>query len=279
MSAETVISRQAYQYLAELVYRFSRIVLGANKQQLVTSRLRKRLLQLHLRSFDQYCDLLRTRKNDEEVALIIDLISTNHTHFFRERAHFDFLTQHALPEFQRRLQASGETLRCWSAASSSGEEVYTLAIVLEEFHRRNGPLRWEIHGTDISSRMLERGQQAIYEQSRLELPSSDLLHRYFQNGSGRYEGHCRIKDSLKQRVKFKRVNLFQSSYPVPGDQHLIFCRNVLIYFDAPSQEEVIRRLGGQLAPGGYLFVGHSESLMGMNHRLRSLGQGIFMKPR
>jgi chemotaxis protein methyltransferase CheR len=279
MSADTAISRQAYQYLTDLVYRYSRIVLGPNKQQLVTSRLRKRLVQLRIRTFDQYCDILRARKNDEEVSFIIDLISTNHTHFFRERAHFDFLTQHALPEFQRRLHASGETLRCWSAASSSGEEVYTLAIVLEEFNRRNGPLRWEIHGTDISSRMLERGQEAVYEQSRMELPSNELLHRYFQNGSGRFHGHCRVKNEIRQRVKFKRVNLFQNSYPVPDNQHVIFCRNVLIYFDAPSQEEVIRRLGAQLAPGGYLFVGHSESLMGMNHRLRSLGQGIFMKPK
>ena len=273
------ISRQSYQYIADLVYRYSRIVLGPNKQQLVTSRLGKRRIQLGLRTFDQYCDLLRARKNDEEVALIIDLISTNHTHFFRERAHFDFLTQHALPELKRRLQVSGETLRCWSAASSSGEEVYTVAIVLEEFHRLLGPLRWEIHGTDISSRMLERGQQGIYEQNRMELPSNELLSRYFQKGTGQFEGHCRVKNEIRQRVKFKRVNLFQNPYPVPENQHLIFCRNVLIYFDAPSQEEVIRRLGQQLGPGGYLFVGHSESLMGMNHRLRSLGQGIFLKPR
>jgi chemotaxis protein methyltransferase CheR len=279
MTPETSISKQAYEYLAELVYRYSRIVLGPNKQQLVTSRLRKRRVDLGFRTFDQYCEMLRARKNDEEVALIIDLISTNHTHFFRERAHFDFLTQHALPEFQRKLHANGEALRCWSAASSSGEEVYTLAIVFEEFHRQNGPLRWEIHGTDISSRMLERGQEAIYDQERMELPSADLLHRYFQKGSGRYAGNCRVKNELRQRVKFKRVNLFQNTYPVPADQHLIFCRNVLIYFDAASQAELIRRLGQQLAPGGYLFVGHSESLMGMNHRLRSLGQGIFLKPK
>lgn len=279
MTAETSISRQAYEYLAELVYRYSRIVLGPNKQQLVTSRLRKRRVELGLRTFDQYCDMLRSRKNDDEVALIIDLISTNHTHFFRERAHFDFLTQHALPELQRKLHSNGETLRCWSAASSSGEEVYTLAIVFEEFHRQHGPLRWEIYGTDISSRMLERGQQAIYGEERMELPSTELLRRYFQKGSGRFAGQCRVKSELRTRVKFRRVNLFQSSYPVPEEQHMIFCRNVLIYFDAPSQAELIRRLSQQLGPGGYLFVGHSESLMGMNHRLRSLGQGIFLKPK
>lgn len=279
MSVEPAISRDAYQYLADLIYRYSRIVLGPSKQQLVTSRLRRRRVQLGFRNFDQYCEMLRARKNDEEVSLIIDLISTNHTHFFRERAHFDFLTQHALPELQRRLRSGTETLRCWSAASSSGEEAYTLAVVFEEFNRQHGPLRWEIYGTDISSRMLERGQQAIYEQSRMEFPSTELLHRYFQKGTGRYEGHCRVRAELRQRVKFKRVNLFQNSYPIPEDQHLIFCRNVLIYFDTPSQAEVIRRLSQQLAPGGYLFVGHSESLMGMSHRLRSLGQGIFLKPK
>lgn len=279
MSAEAEISKQAYTYLAELIYRYSRIHLGEHKQQLITSRLRKRRVELRLKNFDAYCELLSRRKNDDEVALIVDAISTNHTHFFRERAHFDFLVQHALPELERRITNTKESIRCWSAASSSGEEVYTIAICFAEFERLNKPLRWGIHGSDISYRMLEKAQAAVYEESRLELPSPELLKRYFQKGSGKFEGFCRVKDILRNKITMKRVNLFDASYPIPADQHLIFCRNVLIYFDKPSQAELIRKLSLQLAPGGYLFIGHSESLMGITHKLRPLGHGIFMRSK
>ena len=279
MSAEPGISSAAYEFLAGLIYRHSRIYLGPHKQELVASRLRRRRLQLGLRSFDQYCDLLRNAKSEDEIGIVIDLISTNHTHFFRERAHFDFLTQHALPALHKQGSSPKAPVRCWSAASSSGEEVYTIGIVMSEFEREHGGFPWEIYGSDISTRMLEKAQSAIYELSRLELPDPVLLHRYFQKGHGRFEGHARVKDSIRTRVNLKRVNLFQTSYPIPPEQNLIFCRNVLIYFDTPSQSEVIRRLSNQLAPGGYLFIGHSESLMNIPHRLRSLGQGIFMKPR
>ena len=274
----TELSPQAYAFLSDVVYRRSRIRLGPDRQAFVAGRLANRLRQLGCTSFDDYCRLLDA-SHDEEAERLIDLISTNHTHFFRERAHFDFLTQHALPALHKQLATSRNPVRCWSAASSSGEEVYTVGIVMAEFEREHGAFPWEIHGSDISTRMLEKAQSAIYELSRLELPSPTLLHRYFQKGHGRFEGHARVKDSVRSRVNLKRVNLFQTNYPIPPDQHLIFCRNVLIYFDTPSQSEVIRRLSNQLAPGGYLFIGHSESLMNIPHRLRSLGQGIFMKPR
>ena len=279
MSSDAGISKEAYAFLAELIYRYSRIHLGEHKQQLLNSRLRKRRVELRLKDFDAYCELLRARKNDDEIAFIVDAISTNHTHFFRERAHFDFLSQHALPALHKQLAASRHPVRCWSAASSSGEEVYTIGIGMAEFERENGAFPWEIHGSDISTRMLEKARAGIYEMSRLELPSQALLHRYFQKGHGRFEGYARVKDCIRSRVNLRRVNLFQSDYPIPPEQNLIFCRNVLIYFDTPSQSEVIRRLSNQLAPGGYLFIGHSESLMNIPHRLRSLGQGIFMKPR
>jgi chemotaxis protein methyltransferase CheR len=279
MSSDASISKQAYAYLAELIYRYSRIHLGEHKQQLLTSRLRKRRVELRLKDFDAYCEVLRARKNDDEIAFIVDAISTNHTHFFRERAHFDFLMQHALPELNRRIAGSKEPIRCWSAASSSGEEVYTIAICFAEYERLHKPLKWEILGSDISYRMLDKAQAAVYEQSRLELPSAELLKRYFQKGSGKFEGSCRVKETLRKKVTMKRVNLFDTSYPISAEQHLIFCRNVLIYFDKPSQSELIRKLSLQLAPGGYLFIGHSESLMGIEHQLRPLGHGIFMRAK
>ena len=279
MSSDAGISKQAYAYLAELIYRYSRIHLGEHKQQLLTSRLRKRRVELRLKDFDAYCELLKARKNDDEIAFIVDAISTNHTHFFRERAHFDFLIQHALPELTRRIANPKESIRCWSAASSSGEEVYTIAICFAEYERLQKPLKWEILGSDISYRMLEKAQNAVYEQSRLELPSQELLQRYFQKGSGKFEGSCRVKEALRKKVTMKRVNLFDPTYPISAEQHLIFCRNVLIYFDKSSQSELIRKLSLQLAIGGYLFIGHSESLMGIDHRLRPLGHGIFMRTK
>jgi chemotaxis protein methyltransferase CheR len=157
--------------------------------------------------------------------------------------------------------------------------VYTIAICFAEYERLQKPLKWEILGSDISYRMLEKAQNAVYEQSRLELPSQELLQRYFQKGSGKFEGSCRVKEALRKKVTMKRVNLFDPTYPISAEQHLIFCRNVLIYFDKSSQSELIRKLSLQLAIGGYLFIGHSESLMGIDHRLRPLGHGIFMRTK
>ena len=275
--ASTGISREAYRCIAEKVYEHSRIRLGDDKQALVSGRLAKRLRQLKLDSFEAYCDLLNSPKGGEEIGPLVDLISTNHTHFFREIEHINFLRDVALAEWFPRVTRHRETFKFWSAASSSGEEPYTVAIVLAEYARAHGPFHWQIEATDISSRILAKAQAAIYEEDRLKLPQPEWLSRYFQKGSGEYAGQYRVKDVLTRNVKFHRLNLLQAQYPVQPNQHVVFCRNVMIYFDTSTQQELVLKLIRQLAPGGYFVVGHSESLLGIKHPLKSIKPGIYRK--
>jgi len=280
MSAHTLehgISEEAYRFIADMVYEHSRIRLGAEKQALVTGRLAKRLRELKLTSFEEYCELLQSKDGAEELGPLVDLISTNHTNFFRESQHLDFLRDQILQELTPRLVKNRETFRLWSAACSSGEEPYTIAIVLAEFARQHGAFSWQIEASDISSRILERAQNAIYSAERVNMPQPEWLPRYFQKGTGDYAGFFRVKESLRQAVKFHRLNLLQASYPVARDQHVIFCRNVMIYFDTATQQELVGKLVSQLAPGGYFIVGHSESLLGVKHALKTIRPGIYRK--
>jgi chemotaxis protein methyltransferase CheR len=276
-SLDTGISAEAYRFIADMVYEHSRIRLGEDKQALVTGRLAKRLRALKLDSFESYCQFLQSQQGQEELGPLVDLISTNHTHFFREVQHLDFLRDHALPEWKQRAGKSREPFRFWSAASSSGEEPYSVAIVLAEFARQQGDFAWQIEASDISSRILERARAAVYSEDRVKMPQPEWLSRYFQKGVGEYAGYYRVKDALRQRVKFHRLNLLEGQYPVAANQHVIFCRNVMIYFDQATQQELVGRLSQQLSPDGYLVVGHSESLLGVKHSLKSIKSGIYRR--
>ena len=272
------LSASAYQMLAALVYQHSHIQLGADKHTMLANRLRKRLRALGLGCFDEYCALLRSPQGPEEIEQLVDLISTNHTKFFREPEHFTHLTTRVFPELAPRLVATRTPLRVWSAAASSGEEPYTLAIVLAEFGRQHPTLDWQVEATDISHRMLDHARAGIYALDRVPPVFPDLLKRYFQKGVDARAGTCRVKPELRERVRFQRVNLFQAEYPVPPGQHVIFCRNVMIYFDPPSRALLVHKLARQLAPGGFLVIGHSESLLGIRHGLESVRQSIYRKP-
>jgi chemotaxis protein methyltransferase CheR len=275
--ADATLSEQTYEFLAELVYERSRIRLGFDKQSLVSSRLGQRLRVLGLTSYEEYCRLLQSPLAEDEISELIDLISTNHTHFFREAAHFDILQRHVLPNLLGRLGPLPRPLRFWSAAASSGEEVYSLAIVLAEFARMRPACMWQIDASDISRRMLDRCRRGIYAAGRVELPSSDLLPRYFQRGHGEREGFYRVKAEIRRAVAVHHINLFQPHYPLPRGHDVIFCRNVMIYFDVPSRELLVNRLTEQLAPGGYLFVGHSESLIGIRHSLQTVWPSVYCR--
>ena len=278
LSFEAAPSPRAYNTIAELVYQHSRIKLGDDKQALLANRLRTRLRDLGLGSFDEYCDLLQSRAGDEEISRLVDLISTNHTKFFREPEHFTFLSETILPELVPRLREEGSPLRIWSAAASSGEEPYTLAIVLAEFLRAQPPLPWQVTGSDISQRALAKARQGIYPAEALEPVPDHLKKRYFQQGTGPREGSCRIKPELARHVHFEAINLFQPEYQVPAAIEVIFCRNVMIYFDAPSRGGLLRQLTSHLAPGGYLFVGKAESLFGLTHGLENVQHSVYRKP-
>jgi chemotaxis protein methyltransferase CheR len=273
--AERSISPESYEFIAKHVYEHSRIRLGEDKHSLVVARLGKRLNHLGIGGFEEYCDLLRSPQGIEELRQLIDLISTNHTEFFREIDHFHFLFDKILPELDPRTRASSECMRVWSAACSSGEEPYSIAIALSEFFLAQPARAWEVSATDISSRMLEKAKAGIFRAKEVRLPNPQWLTRYFQRGVGRYEGHYRVREQLRNRVAYNRVNLFQPSYPVAAGQHVIFCRNVMIYFDQPTRQELVQRLVRHLAPGGYLIVGHSESLLGIRHPLATIHPGVY----
>ena len=275
--SECSLSPQAYRFIAGLVYEHSRIRLGSDKQALVSGRLGKRVRQLGLGSFEEYCDLLHSAAGGEELGPLVDLISTNHTHFFREAAHLGYLRDHILPEWLPRLGGRREALRFWSAACSSGEEPYSVAIVLAEFARSHGGYPWHIEASDISTRILARATAGVYPAERVKMPQPEWLPRYFQKGTGEDGGFYRVKDSLRENVSFHHLNLLQAHYPVAPGQHVIFCRNVMIYFDPPTQQELVGKLSQQLAPGGYLVVGHSESLLGVKHTLKTVQPGIYRR--
>ena len=274
-----MISDATYKQIAGIVYRNSRINLGAERQNLVIGRLAKRCRELRLLSYEKYCHFLNSGDGKAELTTLIDLISTNHTHFFREEHHFDFVANTILPEFKANPRNAVETFRCWSAAASSGEEAYSLAVTLDEYARRFGRLSWRMQATDISSRVIEEAKDGIYETSKLKLPSPSLHDIYFQKGIGGSEGFSRVRDAQKDKISFYHANLFQDIMPFKGEMHLIFCRNVMIYFDNASQQLLINKLINHLLPGGYLIFGTSESLMGINHPLRSLGRSIYKREK
>jgi chemotaxis protein methyltransferase CheR len=269
-----------YHFIRSLVYERSRINLGPDKRELVAARLGKRLRAMQLSSISDYCSYLRTAEAHDEIANLIDAISTNHTFFFREEHHFEFLRTTALPELAGRWRAERwPALRVWSAACSSGEEPYSLAITLAETLPALAPdLPWRIDATDISHRVLERARMAIYGEGIAGHVPSALVQKYFQCGFGPQAGNYRVKPCLQEHVVFSHLNLIDGPFPFTEQFHVIVCRNVMIYFDRPTQEDLVAKLMRQLVPGGYLLVGHSESLTGIRHSLVLLAPAIYRRP-
>jgi chemotaxis protein methyltransferase CheR len=261
-----------FDFIRGLVYERSRINLGPDKRELVSARLGKRLRATKLSTVGDYCRLLQSPEAGQELSDLIDVISTNHTFFFREIAHFDFLRDHAVPEMS---PPAGGRFNVWSAACSSGEEPYSIAMCLAEC-LPHAP--WHIYGTDISHRILAKAQAATYrDDAVLKLPN-DVVRTHFQKGFGPQEGNFRIRPALRERVSFSHLNLLTGEPPIRELFQVIFCRNVMIYFDRPTQEELVARLTRRLVPGGYLFVGHAESLANIKHALVTVKPAIYRKP-
>ena len=275
--AGPALSDADYEFLRQLVYERSRIHLGSDKRVLVTSRLAKRLRHHGLDNYGDYCDLLRSGRGAEELQFLIDRISTNHTHFFREQKHFDFLREIIIPKWQAETRRC-EPFRIWSAASSTGEEAYSIAIQLAEHFAPASAGRWQIEGTDISTRVLEVAQRGVYDAERLGPIPPDMIRRHFQRGMNQWEGHYRVKDEFRRCVHFQHLNLLAGDYPFNQAFDLIFCRNVMIYFDRPTQETLVSQLAEKLVPGGHLLVGHSESLSGVKHNLKLVRPATYLKP-
>ena len=260
------------------------IKMSAAKLPLLQSRLQRRLRVLGLASLEQYREhLFNSAEGDEERIHFINAITTNKTDFFREPVHFDYLTQTALtnldPDQAASLKSLSWRVNVWCAGCSSGEEPYTLSMVLSEFAQKRPGFDFSILATDISTRVLEHAQLGIYQEERIEPVPAALRSKYLLRSKDRAQGKVRIIPQLRRKIAFRRLNFMDAHYAVKETFEIIFFRNVMIYFDKPTQEDVIHKLCRNLVPGGYLFVGHSESLAGLNLPVVPVGSAIYRKPQ
>ncbi|MDY7033965.1 MAG: protein-glutamate O-methyltransferase CheR [Thermodesulfobacteriota bacterium] len=254
-----VTTESQYKKLRDLVYRESGINLHEGKLELLKARLAKRMRITRTQSVHEYMKLINSDAN--EFVNFIDTISTNHTYFFRENHHCEFII--------RNIRNS-DPLNIWSAASSSGEEAYSIAIQL-----LNEDFNFKIFASDISNTMLSLARRGIYHKDKVRLVPLQILRRYFQRGYNRWKDHVKIKKEVKDHVTFKKHNLISDSSP--GLFHIIFCRNVMIYFDEDTKQRVISKLHGSLEHGGYLIIGAAEGLVGLEHGFTYLQPSIYRK--
>lgn len=248
------ISEELFNHISDLIYQEIGVNLPQKKKAMVNSRLSKRIRKLGLQDFSEYSNYLEDNK--EELLHLFNTLTTNVTHFFREEHHFDFLCDNVLPQIKE--QKPNKKVRCWSAGCSSGEEAYTLAILLAEFFSN----AWDVKilATDINTEVLTAAKKGIYHQRQVKKVPYDLLKKYFKLGSGENEGLFKAKTKLKNMVQFRRSNLNQDQYPIKSKLDFIFCRNVFIYFNSDTQNKILNRFHRYLKSGGYLFLGHSESI-------------------
>lgn len=262
--------------LSKFIYSVAGIKLPPAKRIMLQSRLQRRLRALEIPDFKQYTDyVLSPQGQQAELVHMLDVVSTNKTDFFREPIHFDFLREQVLPAFCAEGQS--RTLKVWSAGCSSGEEPYTIAIVLAEFFESHVGFDFSILATDLSTRVLAAAHNAVYKEERVEGIPFELKRKYFLRSKDRSKPTVRVVPALRKKVRFERLNFMDESYRVADMFDVIFCRNVLIYFDRKTQEQVIQRLCTKLKPHGNFFLGHSESVMNMHLPLRQLKPTIFEK--
>ncbi len=267
-----------YQRLSHYIEELCGIRIPPGKRVLLEGRLRRRLRALKMKDFVQYCDYVMSSETGlDEIVAMIDEVTTNKTDFFREPAHFDFLNNEGLPTLAKMGAGPRYPLRAWSAACSSGEEPYTLAMVLADFALSRVGYRYSILGTDICSEVLEQARRAIYPDDRIEPVPFPMRERYLLRSKNRTDRLVRIAPHLRVHVSFRRLNFLDPDYQINEFMDVIFCRNVLIYFSRETQATIITRLCSHLRPGGYFFIGHSETLQGMLGPLRMVAPTIYRK--
>lgn len=267
------LTDREFEQFQSLIYQQVGIKLDDQKKTMLVSRLGKRLRALELSSFQAYLDNVNGKEGKEELTQLLDLVSTNKTDFFREPAHFDFLREVVLP-----VAKDTRTLRIWSSASSSGEEAYTIAMTLCEAISDRSAWNIKILASDISTRVLAKAASGIYEEERVSTVPKDLVRRYFLRGKGEQANMVKIRPQLNEMVTFRRVNLMDPTFPIKQPLDVIFCRNVMIYFDRETQATLIAKFYQYLRPGGYLFIGHSESLQWIEHSFDYIKPTIYQKP-
>ncbi|HLO79064.1 MAG TPA: CheR family methyltransferase [Magnetospirillum sp.] len=270
------LCREDFGRLAEYIQGATGIRMPPGKKTMLEGRLRRRLRDLGMGGFSDYCRFLFDENGlADEAVHLIDAVTTNKTDFFREPDHFHYLAGHALPEMTARGWGVRRPLAVWSAAASIGAEAYSLAMLLADYARVQHGFDFSILATDICTEVLETGARGIYPEAMIEPVPQDMRRRYLRRSRDRSAATVRIAPELRAQVQFARLNLIEAPYGIDDRFEVIFCRNILIYFDRPTQQKVISQLCGHLRPGGYLFIGHSETLSGMALPLRQVATTVF----
>lgn len=269
------LSTGNFKRLAELIHAYSGIKMPPNKRTMLEGRLRRRIRVTGIATLNAYCHYLFEEDGlDVEIIHLIDAVTTNKTEFFREPAHFTFLENQALPAIAARGRRK---IKAWSAACSIGAEPYTLAMVLEEHRQRTRGQDYSILCTDLSTQVLSLAVAGVFAEAMISPVSMDLRKRYLMRAKDMRRDQVRIVPHLRSKLSFARLNLMDESYPVDRDMDMIFCRNILIYFDKPTQAAVLQRLCDHLRPGGYLFLGHSESIVGIDLPVVQIANTVFQR--
>lgn len=260
---------QDFEFIRDIVYKMSRISLGPQKKTMVMSRIGKRMRALGHKSAKEYCDYIRRPSGRKELSSLIDVISTNHTYFFRESAHFDYLNRLLVNRKNPR-----QPFKVWSAACSSGEEPYSMAMLLMEHAKKQPGFTWQIEASDISSIVLAKAKLAEFTETAVARVPRELKDRYLLKKA---DGMYQVCDMIRRKIRFHQLNLFEIPAGFASGFELIVCRNVMIYFDRPTRELLVNMMVKRLLAEGTLFVGHSESLSGIKHPLEMVAPAIFIK--
>jgi chemotaxis protein methyltransferase CheR len=271
------MTNEEFRKLSQFITEHAGIKLPDVKKVMLQSRLQKRLRYLNMSSFKEYVEYVFSEEGiQNELIHMLDVVSTNKTDFFREPVHFEFLEKTLLPEYVSQFPLN-RPLKVWSAGCSSGEEVYTIAMTISEFKKDHPGLDYSLLGTDISTDILKKAINAIYKEEKVDKVPIDLKKKYLLKSKDRSRKLVRIVPELRKKAQYKRMNLMDNNYDLSDTFDVIFCRNVLIYFNRDVQEQVINKLTRKLRTGGYFFIGHSESIMAMDVPLQQIKPTIFKR--
>ncbi|MEI6207574.1 MAG: protein-glutamate O-methyltransferase CheR [Desulfuromonadales bacterium] len=268
-----------FQRFSSFIFDNVGIKMPPTKKTMLEARLQKRLKALGIGSFEEYGDFVFSQEGSaSELVHLIDVVTTNKTDFFREPAHFDFMVKTALPGIlQERGDVLRDPVRIWSAGCSTGEEPYTLAMVLSEFAVGRPDFRVAITASDICTQVLQTAKTAIYPEDRTDPIPLNLKKKYLMRSRDKSKSLVRISPKARSLVSFRRINFMDDELGISEKMDIIFCRNVVIYFDKPTQQTLMRKFHRQLRPGGYLFIGHSETLSGLDVDFKAVASTVYRK--
>ena len=268
-----------FERFSRLVYSHCGIKLPPHKRSMLEARLRKRLRAHNLNTFEDYAEMVFSQEDStEELVKLIDVVTTNKTDFFREPAHFDYMVNHTLPYLINSFGAGiSQPLKIWSAGCSTGKEPYTLAMVLKEYQADSPDFRFDILGTDICTDVLDTAVQGIYNAIKADPIPEKLKKKYLLRSKDAENRKIRIVPELRSMIRFRRLNFMDDDFGFREPFDIIFCRNVIIYFDRPTQERLLGKLVDNLDSGRYIFLGHSETLLGLNLPLKQMAPSVYRK--